>query len=146
MDPAFASRLAPLLARPAVQWVGAQPFARLPEYLRLAAVGLVPYTHSAFNEGSFPLKTLEYLAAGVPAVTTDLPASRWLATPLVRIASGVGSFVDAVRAAIAEGTAPDARERRRRFASEHSYANRARAMLEVIDARTPTPVAGRASG
>ncbi|MDQ1379934.1 MAG: teichuronic acid biosynthesis glycosyltransferase TuaH, partial [Actinomycetota bacterium] len=59
-----ASRLDELLAFPNVQWVGFKEFTDLPAYLRVIDVGIVPYTRSAFNLGSFPLKTLEYLAAG----------------------------------------------------------------------------------
>ena len=60
------AKLDALLARPNVQWVGPQPFAALPSYLRAIDVGLTPYAQSDFNEASFPLKTLEYLAAGRP--------------------------------------------------------------------------------
>jgi len=56
-----------------VRWVGPQPYGALPGYLRLMDVGVVPYRDSAFNRGSFPLKTLEYLAAGRGVVATD----RW---------------------------------------------------------------------
>ena len=59
-----ASALDGLLARDNVQWVGPKEFGELPGYLGSVDVGLVPYDHSAFNEGSFPLKALEYLGAG----------------------------------------------------------------------------------
>ena len=71
---------------------GPSPFEELPSYLRAIDVGLTPYHQTAFNRASFPLKTLEYLAAGRPAVVTDLPAHRWLDTPhvdIVRHARGV---------------------------------------------------------
>ena len=71
-------RMDELLARKNVQWVGAKPFEALPSYLRAIDVGLVPYADSAFNRGSFPLKTLEYLAVGRGFVARDLPAIRWL--------------------------------------------------------------------
>ena len=61
-----ASALDGLLARDNVQWVGPKEFGALPGYLGSVDVGLVPYNHSAFNEGSFPLKALEYLGAGPP--------------------------------------------------------------------------------
>ena len=81
-SPRFASSaFDALVGVPGVQWVGAKDFRELPAYVAHASVGLVPYTHSKFNEGSFPLKTLEYLAAGIPVVATDLPAIRWLGSP-----------------------------------------------------------------
>jgi teichuronic acid biosynthesis glycosyltransferase TuaH len=118
-------RIEALLARPNVQWVGAKPFDALPSYLRVIDVGLTPYARSAFNQASFPLKTLEYLAAGRPVVATDLPATRWLDTDLVRIAAGPADFADAV-AEVAKSV-PDAERtaERKAFAAGHSWTSRA---------------------
>jgi teichuronic acid biosynthesis glycosyltransferase TuaH len=77
----FDRRIETLLARPNVQWVGAKPFGSLLSYMRLIDVGLLSYADREFNRSSFPLKILAYLAAGRPAVSTDLPAAssagRW---------------------------------------------------------------------
>ena len=89
-DPAFEpQRFNALRCRRNVRWVGLKPFDALPSYLRAIDVGIVPYRDSQFNRGSFPLKTLEYLAAGRAVVSTDLPAIRWLATDLICIAAGI---------------------------------------------------------
>src|SRR6185312_12552042 len=89
-------RLAVLLSHPNVQWVGPKPFDVMPSYLRVAHVGVTPYTDTAFNRASFPLKTIEYLAAGRPAVSTDLPAARSLGTEHVTLADTPNAFADAV--------------------------------------------------
>jgi glycosyltransferase involved in cell wall biosynthesis len=129
--------VAPLAARPNVEWVGAQPFAALASFLAHAQVGLVPYANSAFNRGSFPLKTLEYLSAGLPVVASDLPATRWLeASPdLVAIADRPAAFADAVVAAAGKSLTPATRELRRSFARGHSYEQRAADLLAAIDRR-----------
>lgn len=121
-----------LLSRPNVAWVGPKPFDGLPSYLRAIDVGLVPYTHCAFNEGSFPLKTLEYLAAGRPVVSTDLPATRWLDTPLVAVADDPATFADAVARMAAEERTPPVVAARRRFAAGHSWDVRARQLAELL--------------
>jgi teichuronic acid biosynthesis glycosyltransferase TuaH len=118
-------RIEALLSRPNVRWVGPRPFARLPEYLGVMDVGLTPYARSEFNLASFPLKTLEYLAAGLPVVATDLPATRWLDTDLVEIVDGPQAFADAVSRALAAGPDRAAVARRRAFAARHSWAERA---------------------
>ena len=71
-------RVDALLARPNVHHVGAVPFEELPPWFARIDVGLTAYADSAFNRASFPLKTLKYLAAGLPVVSSDLPASRVL--------------------------------------------------------------------
>jgi teichuronic acid biosynthesis glycosyltransferase TuaH len=131
-DPAFEpGRFEALLQRPNVQWVGLKPSEALPSYLRIIDVGLVPYRDSRFNRGSFPLKTLEYVAAGRPVVATDLPAIRWLATDLICIAEPA-SFADQVDRWLAEPRTAAIVARRQAFAAEHSWKRRAAEVYEAI--------------
>lgn len=125
-------RLALLLARDNVQWVGAKSFTDLIGYCKVMSVGLVPYTRSAFNEASFPLKILEYLAAGLPVVSTDIYPARWLDTDVLRIGRDPCEFTAHVAAAIAESDVPDLVQRRRSFARRHSWSERADAFLECL--------------
>jgi teichuronic acid biosynthesis glycosyltransferase TuaH len=128
-DPA---RFAALVERPNVRWVGRQPFEAVPSFLRCLDVGITPYRDTEFNRASFPLKTLEYLAAGLPAVSTDLPAVRWLDTDLIRVASNPKELVAAARAAAAEAHAPAAVAARREFAQRHSWEHRAADLARAI--------------
>jgi|HubBroStandDraft_1064217.scaffolds.fasta_scaffold35200_2 teichuronic acid biosynthesis glycosyltransferase TuaH len=137
-DPGFEpERFAALASRPNVRWVGPKPFEVLPSYMRVIDVGLVPYRDSAFNRGSFPLKTLEYLAAARAVVGTDLPATRWLATDLVCIANGPVEFADQADRLAAARRTPEIAARRREFASRHSWAGRAQEVYAAINAHCP---------
>ncbi len=125
-----------LLRRPNVRWVGSKPFDALPGYLRAIDVGVVPYGDSAFNRGSFPLKTLEYLAAGRAVVSTDLPATRWLDTNLIATASEPEPFADHVDRLLDEGRGDGALIRsRREFATRHSWPARASQFYDAILSR-----------
>jgi teichuronic acid biosynthesis glycosyltransferase TuaH len=121
-----------ILDLPNVQWVGPKTYDELPSYLRTMDVGLVPYSRSTFNEASFPLKLLEYLAAGRPVVSTDLPASRWLATDLVATENDPARFADRVEAAFAASARPEIRESCRTFAEQHSWARRAEILASAL--------------
>jgi teichuronic acid biosynthesis glycosyltransferase TuaH len=121
-----------LLARPNVQWVGPKPFDELPSYLRMVDVGLTPYRQSAFNHASFPLKTLEYLAAGRPAVVTDLPAHRWLGTPHVMIAHSPQAFAEQTHALLARPREPRLVAARRELGAQHSWAARADEVARLL--------------
>lgn len=137
MQPGFEpDRVARLLARKNVQWVGVKPFAELPSYLRVIDVGLTPYADSDFNRASFPLKTLEYLAAGRGAVSTPLPAVGRLATPWISVARDPQSFVDATRALLAQPRTPALHSARVAYATEHSWESRAGDLMRLI---TSTP-------
>jgi teichuronic acid biosynthesis glycosyltransferase TuaH len=127
-----------LAQRPGVRWVGDQPFADLPAFLAHAQVGLVPYADSAFNRASFPLKTLEYLSAGLPVVATGLPGTRWLGADrdMIRIADQPDAFAADVLAAIQTPLTSAEREPRRAFARSHSYERRAADLLSALDRRS----------
>jgi teichuronic acid biosynthesis glycosyltransferase TuaH len=127
------SKLDALLARPNVQWVGPKPFAELPSYLRAMDVGLTPYARSDFNLASFPLKTLEYLAAGRPVVASDLPAHRWLDTAFVQIASTPAAFAARTREVLSVPADPEDAAARRAFAAQHSWAARARDIWAALE-------------
>lgn len=135
-DPRFEpQRFAVLCRLRNVCHVGPKPAAALPGYLRLMDAGLVPYRDSPFNRGSFPLKTLEYLAAGRAVVSTPLPASRWLGTGLITIADGPGPFADAVDQALDEPRTPELVTARQAFAEQLSWRRRAAEMRAAIVAR-----------
>jgi glycosyltransferase involved in cell wall biosynthesis len=142
-DPAFEpDRFRALTARGNVRWVGRKPFAKLPSYLRIITVGLTPYAAGDFNRASFPLKTLEYLAAGRDVVSTPLPATEWLrADPegaaLINVAAP-GTFAGTVRERLARRDDPKIAARRRAFAAHHGWDRRARELAELIGIETAT--------
>jgi teichuronic acid biosynthesis glycosyltransferase TuaH len=95
-------RVRELTSAPNVHYAGMVSAEQVPGYLAAIDVGLTPYGDTRFNQASFPLKTLEYLGAGVPVISTDLPAARWLREDLLR--SDYGGAADQVLALAADGT------------------------------------------
>ncbi|WP_208750540.1 glycosyltransferase [Arthrobacter sp. PM3] len=134
-DPAFSARLDRFLAADTVRWLGKLPAASLPGYLATASVGLTPYVSSEFNRASFPLKTLDYLAAGLAVVATDLPAVRWLDSEDVAVAKDHTEFLNLVHLALRTPSDPATEARRRSFAGSHSWSARSSALLALVDAR-----------
>ena len=85
------------------------------------------------QSSSFPLKVLEYLAAGRRVVTTDLPAVRWLDTTLVDIAGTEVEFADMVARSLRTPLLREEIRRRQEFASQHTWDERARVLLDELD-------------
>ncbi|HEX5117370.1 MAG TPA: glycosyltransferase [Pseudonocardiaceae bacterium] len=136
---------ADLVARPNVHHVGAVPFDELPGWLARMDVGLTPYTDTEFNRASFPLKTLEYLAAGLPVVGSDLPATRALAVESqdVMVVGGPTAFARAVMTAADLPRTPDVVRRRRNVVTvRHSWASRATRLASLLGLPTATNRAG----
>jgi teichuronic acid biosynthesis glycosyltransferase TuaH len=147
------ARFAALAARQGVRHVGWVPETEAPAYIAAADVGITPYRDIPFNRASFPLKTLDYLSAGRPAVSTRLPAAQWLLDDLaasrpgippgqiLRVADDRAGFVGAVRQLAGEPGRP--RHLRgdsepapaawcRAFAARHSWSCRADALAAAI--------------
>ncbi len=131
-DPAFARRLDALLASPSVDWLGARPYSDLADLMAGCSVGITPYADSPFNRSSFPLKTLEYLGAGLPVVSTDIPAARWLGDAHLDIVDSPAAFVAGVARRIHEARTPDEDAARHAFARTHSWDARAAMLRQRI--------------
>ncbi len=126
-------RLDRLLTAENVTWLGQLPYEEISSRLATMSVGLTPYLDTEFNRASFPLKTLEYLAAGLPVVSTDLPSVGWLRTDLIEVATGKRDYVQKVRSAMDEVQEKSIVTRRREFAISHSWERRATQLMEVIE-------------
>jgi glycosyltransferase involved in cell wall biosynthesis len=110
--------LAPVLAHPRVRWLGELPYDDVPRFLAGLDVALIPFLAGhRFTTGIHPNKLYQYLAAGLPVVSSpiegmsDDPAG-------LRFASGAEGFEEAVRRAL--GVEPD-RARLRERAREHDW-------------------------
>lgn len=132
-----------VLRLPGVQWVGRQPQAALPGYLAHGGVGLVPYVPDPFNEASFPLKTLDYLAAGLPVVASDLPAIRWLGTDLVERATSADDFAARVARALDRSPTPGEVASRRAFAARHGWDARVDELATMLGLNGSAPASSR---
>jgi teichuronic acid biosynthesis glycosyltransferase TuaH len=165
LDPRWSDpRFDALISRPNVHYTGPVPAPEVPAYLAAFDIGLTPYRDIQFNRTGFPLKTLEYLGAGIPAVSADLPSARWLredyaesaprrsADLILELAASPAEYVTKVRvlaaamgltgdgeAAPASGPSSDHAERCIEFAARHAYAQRADEFAAAIGLR-PAPV------
>jgi len=63
-----------LSAEPNIHLLGPRAYEELPNVLRAADAGLIPYARNALTDSIFPMKVYEYLAAGLAVIATPLPA------------------------------------------------------------------------
>lgn len=131
-SPETISRLEHFLSRSNVYWHGVLDSDGLASLLAGSNVGLTPYTDTQFNRSSFPLKTLEYVAAGVPVVATDLPASQFDAAAKVRVAGNAAEFARAVTEVSALWPTDWERSEQAQEAKAHSWENRASLVRNLL--------------
>ena len=110
-----------LAARPNVHLLGARAQTALPDVLRGAAVGLIPYRTSRLTESIFPMKVYEYLAAGLPVVATGLPALAGVNG--VELVEGAEDALAAVQRALGDDS-PERRRARSEAVRDRSWATR----------------------
>ena len=90
------------LARPNVHAIGWRGQSTIDAYNRSFDLGLIPYrVDHPFNVACCPTKIMDYMAAGRPVVSTDLPECRIYSALFDVVAPG--AFADAVAARIAAG-------------------------------------------
>lgn len=131
-DPSFGARLSRWLSGPRVDYRGMVEPDAVRATMSGLRVGLTPYLDTPFNRASFPLKTLDYLAAGLEVVSSDLPASLWLDSPDVVVGKSVASFADLVVAASRSPADPTSVARRLELARRHTWSARADQLLDQL--------------
>jgi glycosyltransferase involved in cell wall biosynthesis len=77
---------------PNIHFLGRKPYEFLPDYLAWCDVALNPYKIDSVAENCSPLKIYEYMAAGLPTVSTDMPEAKQF-PGLISIAKDYADFV-----------------------------------------------------
>jgi len=96
--------MSPLSGARNVHFLGRKPYADLPRYAKAFDVALMPFKVNELTLASNPLKVREYLAAGLPVVSTAIPEVERL--NVCRIGKDFDSVVREISAAISAGPGP----------------------------------------
>lgn len=110
--------------------LGPRPFSRLPEYLRSADVGLIPFdvqNHPTLVHSIHPLKLYEYLAAGLPVVATRWRELERLQSPAM-LCESAEQFVTAIESCV---TREPQRELYRAYAEQADWKHRVSRLLQL---------------
>ncbi len=118
---------------PNVHLFGPRPYEQIAAYMQHFNAAIIPFRLHRVTNGSFPLKTVEYLASGTPVIST--PLQSLMAEPLddvVTYAHDVTSFVAGIEAALRNND-EHASRRRRQFANSYSWTNRYAQIANTVD-------------
>jgi glycosyltransferase involved in cell wall biosynthesis len=122
-----------LRALPNVHHLGPVEVSQVPYYVKGFQVGLMPYLQNRHAEHISPLKLYDYLAAGLPIASLDIPAAREFSQH-IHLADNPRSFAQAVRVALAD-TTPERRQARRNVAAQHTWEARVEQISDLIQAQ-----------
>jgi glycosyltransferase involved in cell wall biosynthesis len=117
-----------------VYLLGGKPYEELPGYARGFDVGLIPFRMNRLTRAVNPIKLREYLAAGLPVVSSPMPeVLRY--SPAVQTAETIEEFIEACSRALAAARAGDPAARRA-LVREESWRARVEQLSQIVtDAR-----------
>jgi glycosyltransferase involved in cell wall biosynthesis len=104
--------------------LGTKSYEQLPSYLSNMDVCLIPFKINSITLAANPIKMYEYLAAGKPVVSTNLPEVQSNASEVVYIGQNQEDFISKVEQAVNEPKDESIIQRRMNFARENSWENR----------------------
>jgi glycosyltransferase involved in cell wall biosynthesis len=114
---------------PNVHLFGRRPYEELPNWCKGFDVALMPFRINALTLAANPLKVREYLAAGLPVVSTAIPEVEVLGQ--CRIADNEAEFLQQIEQALVE---PGPREARSDAIRHESWAARLQEIAEYLAA------------
>ena len=120
-----------LAGLPNVYCLGPKAYSELPAYMVCCDVGLLPCLLNQYTVNMFPMKFFEYLASGLPVVSTVLPSLTEYQSfyDECRTAS---DFVDAIERILAGKSSFD-RHAVHELLASHTYESRTAKMLNIIE-------------
>ncbi len=127
-----------------VRYLGLKPHARLPGYAQAFDVGLIPFRLTEAALKLNPVKTLEYLAAGLPVVSTAIPDVVRFFSDAVSVAADADEFAEMVGRCL-DAPDPARREAGLELARRGSWEAMTRRINELVAGDAPAKSAVRSN-
>jgi Glycosyl transferases group 1 len=109
------------------------PYETVPAWIEHCEVCAVPYRLNDFTRASSPLKAIEYLGAGAPVLSTEIPSLSIFGDAIVWVREGVGtSYVVALDALAAKGRSGEAIKQRRSSVRNETWDYKAQHFCELL--------------
>jgi GT2 family glycosyltransferase len=106
-------------------------YAKLPFYLYAFDVCIIPFKITLLTLATNPVKAYEYLSAGKPVVSVDLPELHEFSN-LIQLANSEQEFIQQIEIALKENTSEKIAARKK-FASEQTWCSRLVEIKKAID-------------
>lgn len=116
---------------PNIYCLGPRAYSDLPAYMVSCDVGLLPCLLNQYTINMFPMKFFEYLASGLPVVSTVLPSLSEYKS-FYDECKNAADFVAAIERVLAGKTSFD-QFALRELLESHTYESRTVKMLEILD-------------
>lgn len=116
---------------PNLHWLGFKPYEMLASYVNSFDVGIIPFKNTSMTESVNPIKMWEYMAAGIPVVTSALPEAQKYGD-LVLHSNNEDEFIDNINRSLYSDS-EEKRRARKWIAEQNSWVERAQRIIEIIE-------------
>ncbi|MDD3852221.1 MAG: glycosyltransferase [Syntrophomonadaceae bacterium] len=116
-----------------IHYLGFKPYEQLAAYAQAFSVGIIPFKLSSMVESVNPIKMWEYMATGIPIVSTNLPETEKY-RDIVHVSVTYEDFISNIQRALYDDT-DDLRSKRLAVAAENSWISRARQIIALMEER-----------
>ncbi len=122
-----------------VLFTGEVPYSKLPFYLYSFDVCLLPFKVIPLTLATNPVKAYEYLSAGKPVVTVDLPEMVQF-DGLVYVSANQEQFLAAITTILAQPEPEDMIQCRKTFAAGQTWSHRGEMLIEQAESTANDPM------
>lgn len=77
-------------------FTGTVPYSRVPEYISCMDVGVIPFKQDNVSNNSLPLKLFEYMACGVPVISTRVSAIQKTFDHTIKFVSNADEYAEEI--------------------------------------------------
>ena len=140
--PGFLEGLAELRRHPRCHFLGTKPYADLPAYAAGFDVAVFPFAEHVLNRVSSPTRFFSQLPFGQPILVSDGCEQLVDLQPMTRVCTSPAAFVDAFRELEGAGFSDGHAALRRDYATQCTWAARARRLETILDTVAPPHATG----
>ena len=113
-----------------VELLGPKAPADLPNYLKDFSLGIIPFVKNEFTRGIYPLKINEYLAAGIPVVSTNFAPMKDF-EEMISLVEDANTFVQALHQEL-QNDSQEKIKQRIETARSNAWESRAEQLSEIL--------------
>ena len=114
-----------------VYLLGPKPYKQLPDFMHASDIGILPCVLNSYTRAMFPMKFFEYLAAGLPVVSTRLPSLEEF-SDYIDFAGSAQEFASKIETILSKSVVRD-KFKVKNLVSKHSYIGRTSKMIAIIN-------------
>ena len=127
----YGSNITKLRASPNIHFLGERPYSELPKYLHQFDICIIPFKIESLIESTHPIKIYEYISAGKPVVTTNIPELSEM-SKICYITSSKEEFLKKLDLAMSENS-EELQKERIEFAIKNTWEQRFTKLAEKIE-------------